>query len=752
MDTPIASPHRSRTSPRFHAALSLYVAAATALLLLAAHASLPRIGATFPGFFVLDNGILAAVYGPDWTGLQAGLPLNGGVLTRVDDIPFEGGRALLARTAALRPGETITYTVAHQGTTRAFPVATMRLDAAHFATTLGSYLFIAATLLAIGGLALAMRPDLAAARALGAALGSVGALFALAVDHLVGYSWVWGYHLLEAATPVAILQLALVFPRERASIRVRRCAVAGLAALLLAGAAAQSLVFRDRPDLAWRWDQATYLLMAVLGLVMIASFAESFARGRDPAERTRAALVFTGGLVGFLLPAAALLAFFVLGIEVSTVWWAPFLAVFALFLLYAIVRHDLLEAERVIRLGVGYVLVTSALLVAYALALAGLTRFVWPAVASGPLPSFLLVLGVALSFEPMRRRVQAGIDRVFYRSTVDPAVVLEQSSEALAHLASEAEIAACVETTLGDALGCEWVRVTLDGTEAAPGAPLREAIAFRGERLGSLACGPKRSGAPFSGAELHLARGLAAQAALATLNARSLQALRDAQVKLLRNERLAAVGEFAGAVAHGIRNPLAAIRAAAQVAHLRARRGEAAVDSLANLLAAADRLDQRITSLLDFSRPFELRLRRIDLGAVLADVRRALEPQSRAAGVGLEVASGSLEVEADPTYLEEALVELGGNAIRAMARGGSLRIAFAREGGDAVVRVSDTGGGVPAGVADRLFDLFFTTRAEGSGVGLSMVKKIAELHGGSVALERTGPEGTVFRLALPVPR
>jgi two-component system sensor histidine kinase FlrB len=81
--------------------------------------------------------------------------------------------------------------------------------------------------------------------------------------------------------------------------------------------------------------------------------------------------------------------------------------------------------------------------------------------------------------------------------------------------------------------------------------------------------------------------------------------------------------------------------------------------------------------------------------------------------------------------------------------GGTLRFQATITGGHTTLRISDTGPGVPAGVHDRVFELFFTTRADGTGLGLAMVKKIVERQGGSVALESSGPSGTVFRIDLP---
>jgi signal transduction histidine kinase len=265
-----------------------------------------------------------------------------------------------------------------------------------------------------------------------------------------------------------------------------------------------------------------------------------------------------------------------------------------------------------------------------------------------------------------------------------------------------------------------------------------------------LAGGPKRSGAPFSAAERDLLRGLASQTGLALRNLGSIQALREAQSALLRSERLAAIGEFAGAVAHGIRNPLAGIRAATQNARERSE-DPALTESLSHAIAEVDRLEQRMRSLLDFSRPFEPKAAVVDVRALMEAVARTLRSRADRQQVEIRVdgPESGPQVHTDPDFLEEVLLELAGNALRYMPAGGTLGFQASSKGAQTTLRVSDTGPGVPAGVRDRVFDLFFTTRAEGTGLGLAMVKKIVERQGGSVALESSGPSGTVFRIDLP---
>ena len=198
---------------------------------------------------------------------------------------------------------------------------------------------------------------------------------------------------------------------------------------------------------------------------------------------------------------------------------------------------------------------------------------------------------------------------------------------------------------------------------------------------------------------------------------------------------------------------MAGIRAAAQAAHKKAPEG-APGEALATIMAEADRLNQRIRSLLNFSRPYDPALRKTDLRELLGSVSRLITrlPESTGRRVITELPREAVEWEVDPDYLEEALLELSLNALRAMPDGGELRLRLERHGRVASISVSDTGPGIPEGVRDRVFDLFFTTHPEGTGMGLATVKKIIEAHDGTLDLLWTGSDGTVFRVDLRSPR
>jgi len=710
--------------------------------------SLRLVGEGFPGFLVWDNGTLVSFHTESWTGARAGLPLNGGRVVAVDGRPFRDGRALLENAAAAAPGTPIAYRVAYQGGERDYSVPTMRLTWSQYLRTFGNYLLNAAFCFAIAVIALLLRFDHAPARALAVAMVNLGLLLVLAVDFLVTYRFVAVCQMVEATMPAAIATLAVVFPVERIprTARFRFLPLLFLAAMSIG--VFNAAWFYERPDDARQAWRLVNVLTAVAGFGLLASFSHALLRAGNVEERLRAAIVFAGALVAFLVPAIAILAFSMLGWVFSLTWATALLFFFPISIFYAVMRYDLLGAERFVRLTVGYAVATSSIVLVYATVLLGLDQFVSPEASKSPAAAFALLVAIAVSFDPLRRRVQNAVDRIFFRSVLDAGAVLEASGSQLATILDESEIQRSVGELLCAALRLEWAALTPTEAEA-PDAMLREAVLFRGEPLGQLACGPKRSGAPFSSAERELVRGIASQAALAIRNARSIQALRETQDALLRSERLAEIGEFAGSVAHGIRNPLAGIRAAAQIA-LEQAEGTPVAETLTGVLGESDRLEQRVRTLLDFSRPFEVQPRPVDLEELMHAVNGTVAGQARRQGVeiSVEVATESRMLETDPNYLEEALLEFASNSLRAMPEGGALRLCAAPENGHTAIRVSDTGSGIPPGVQGRVFELFFTTRAEGTGMGLATIKKIAERLGGRAELESSGPDGTTFLLVL----
>jgi signal transduction histidine kinase len=231
--------------------------------------------------------------------------------------------------------------------------------------------------------------------------------------------------------------------------------------------------------------------------------------------------------------------------------------------------------------------------------------------------------------------------------------------------------------------------------------------------------------------------------------------LERTQAQLVQSEKLASIGEMSAAVAHGLRNPLASLRAAAQLVR-RHPDSPAASETLEAIIEEVDRLDRRISHLLSFSRPapFNPMPERVDrlVEALLPAFAEPLREQG--VELRLELAPDLPEVRVDPMQMEQVLLELVSNALDAMPSGGTLRLSAQASDGlgpaaEVVVEVADTGGGIPAQVLPSVCEPFFTTREEGTGLGLAIAKRFVEQNGGRLEIDSTPGAGTAVRVHLP---
>lgn len=221
--------------------------------------------------------------------------------------------------------------------------------------------------------------------------------------------------------------------------------------------------------------------------------------------------------------------------------------------------------------------------------------------------------------------------------------------------------------------------------------------------------------------------------------------------QLAHSERLASLGRMSAALAHEIGNPLAAMRLRAENAV--AGKPERAPAALSSILEEIGRLDELLQRLKALTRLGEVRPQPVAVTAWLTALRARFGDQASAAGVSLELQTPADDVSAtfDPATLTRALENLVLNALQHAPRGTVVRLA-AEFAADGALRlgVADQGPGIPAGLASQIFEPFVSGRAEGSGLGLSIVREIAESHRGRAWCEpKNADGGATFHLELP---
>jgi signal transduction histidine kinase len=226
--------------------------------------------------------------------------------------------------------------------------------------------------------------------------------------------------------------------------------------------------------------------------------------------------------------------------------------------------------------------------------------------------------------------------------------------------------------------------------------------------------------------------------------------------------RLAAIGSLTAGVGHEVKNPINAM-----VVHLELLRSKLKAEGAESLSGAhrhveiltneMQRLDRVVQTLADFSRPMELKLREQDLRHVVNAVVEltVAELQENGVQVVVDAPLAPVMVRVDAELIRQALLNLLLNAMQAMPGGGMVRVTLRREHPFAVLEVQDDGVGIPPEVLPRIFELYFTTKPKGSGIGLAMTYRILQLHGGALDVRsnadpRARDHGTTFTLRLPI--
>ena len=253
---------------------------------------------------------------------------------------------------------------------------------------------------------------------------------------------------------------------------------------------------------------------------------------------------------------------------------------------------------------------------------------------------------------------------------------------------------------------------------------------------------------------IHDDRAVHPQEALgALLTLHDLESVREIESELELSRRLAAIGRLTAGVGHEVKNPINAI-----VVHLELMRNKlsgsdaGAQRHLEVISSEIQRLDRVVQTLVDFSRPVELQLRDQDLRRVVSAVLMlaSADLETRNVYVKSNLPDRPVIAKVDADLLRQALLNIVLNGAQAMAEGGKLEVTLAENGRMALLSIRDEGSGIPDDIRDKIFDLYFTTKKDGSGIGLAMTYRIVQLHNGSIEVQSTPNKGTIFTLRFPL--
>ena len=730
--------------------------------------SMTLVDRPFPGFTLLDDLTLESQLPAEWSGAKAGLhPMDRILLA--DGRPLASDADLDRLVASLPVGTPVTYQIARvdwkgQITTFERRIPTQRYTLGDWLVGKLGFWLSGLFYLIIGTSVLALRPGDPAARAF-FAFSALAVLNTTAV-----FGDFWQIAVLRSAMGFAALYLALVFPRRLPDALHRR-----LVALCLALAALTigfSLAGAGVPALGF-WTHLLPTAVAFMGPAMVIVMAFVALRAGSGRERLQAKIVLAGALVT-LIPALLLIFAPLMDLNDSLLPYGSLLGIaFPLSIAYGIARHRLFDVDVLLRPTLTYTLLSMVLLALYAGLFTIATLLVG---AQSLLAGAIAAAFVAVTFSPLRARIQRALDRAFFRIAYDPAAVLAAFSGQAQDMGErEGMVAACLEA-IDQALHPRCAAVFTTGERpkrlgqagSRDDEPEDDAEVFhllvKGEPIGRLLLGPKKSGLPYTAGDRDLVRSLAQQLALwlhvldridrERAQARQIEALREA--KALQDQ-------FLDMVSHELRTPVSIIRSALSVLE----HGGAAQDDprLKTYLDRIQRNSELLAILLnDLLNASQIQSDRFALipQAVRPDelVSEAVEDLASTAASKGQVLLAELpeEVpvfEGDPQRLGQVLRNLLINAIKHTPEGTRIRVRVEHGGDRLNVAVSDDGPGIPLEHQPMLFERFrrfspSESRETGLGLGLYIAKAIVEAHGGTIRVDSHLGAGSTFAFTLPL--
>ena len=229
------------------------------------------------------------------------------------------------------------------------------------------------------------------------------------------------------------------------------------------------------------------------------------------------------------------------------------------------------------------------------------------------------------------------------------------------------------------------------------------------------------------------------------------EALQKAHAEVVQSQKLATLGYLAAGMAHEIRNPLNSIALFVQLIKEGVEDSEK-IDYVEKILKEIDRVDATLSKLMDTAKRPRFELVEVNIEEVIQKALDSFTPQINAQAITLTFSPKRQlpRLKADPVEIEQIFTNLLLNSIDEMSGGGTLTIELDHDDRDIVIRVSDSGRGIPAEHLPNIFDPFFSTKTRGTGMGLPIVLRIVKNYGGKIEVVATDKSGATFLIRLPV--
>jgi len=478
----------------------------------------------------------------------------------------------------------------------------------------------------------------------------------------------------------------------------------------------------------------------------------------------------------------------------------------SLFFAIAILKYKPLEIHTLIKGGILYSSLSAVVLVIYILVVKRVSDLIGGVAGTRSLwTEALFVLALVILSRPLKNRVEGVIDRFFYRGKYEHQKELMDFTETLSDVTDPQQLVQATANFIAQAFHIRRVIVFLLDRESnrfVPCCPqgiesevefgsdsplaeklkiskaplefedLREALGahpdveklitirasivvpmlVKDELLAFAILGEKVSKHGWAVEDLELLTLFFNQAAMAISRALMYQEVKAKERQLMRSEKLAALGELSAGIAHEIRNPLGVISGSAQTLG-KITDQQTREELIQFIIGETERLNNLLRDFLDFARPREPNPTVCDLRKLADHSIEMVASKAAECGVRIEkqYAPDLPLIVVDPGQIEQIFVNLELNAIEAMPQGGTIKVGIKKSDSKRLaIKISDAGCGIPAEIRSRIYDPFFTTKEAGTGLGLSVVHRIVENHGGEISLSTAEGKGTTFTVTLPI--
>jgi len=223
------------------------------------------------------------------------------------------------------------------------------------------------------------------------------------------------------------------------------------------------------------------------------------------------------------------------------------------------------------------------------------------------------------------------------------------------------------------------------------------------------------------------------------------------QLQLEKTHKLSMIGQMAAGIAHEIKNPLASIKGAFEIVCHKNTEAEEKKEFEGIVFKEVKRIDDTVSEFLEFARPKEFKLKKIKLADSLKTALKQMQNQINSAGVELKTnINNQIFVFADPQKIHQVIINLVLNAIEASKVNDIIEVSLSADDSNACIKFSDKGEGLSSNEIDKIFEPFYTSKAKGTGLGLTIIKSIIERHDGSIKVNSVKGKGTDFIITLPL--